>query len=371
MAEVGWMQDSSVAEGVAAAETHLKAGRPLEAVQTCRAILQRQPAQFDAHYLLGLALLQAGQVKEGEQWLNKACALEPAILDCAHMDALLRQRGQYSAFRSAVQRYREFKALQSTDAFIISYPKCGRTWLRLMLGKFLQLQFGLAEDTPLLELHALTSRLPGLPKVELTHDDHPQWKGAAGIERSKTRYRGKKVVFLARDPRDALVSYYFEYARRRSKQLANDAGFNGTVSEFVRHPIGGADSLTTFYNVWADQRAVPAAFQLLRYEDLHAAPVPTLRGLLEFLEFPHADDAMLERVVSYCSFQNMQRMERDNALNSIRLAAADPNDPDSFKVRKGKVGGYGDYLTADDLAYVNAKTAALDDLYRDYKQSPL
>jgi tetratricopeptide (TPR) repeat protein len=354
-------------DALAHAAAHLNAGRLPEAIQICREKLLRQPAHFDAQYLLGVALLQAGEEAQGEECLRKAAALEPAIINCSHLDATLRQQGLYSPLNSAKERYHQFKRLQTTDAFIISYPKCGRTRVRLMLGKFLHLHFGLTEDAQMLELHALTSRLAHMPRVDIAHDDNPHWKPAAAIERTKDRYRGKKVVLLVRDPRSTLVSYYFQYTRRGDKELANDAAFNGTMSDFVRHRIGGIDSMIAFYNAWAHQRTVPAAFHLVRYEDLHVAPVLTLRKLLKFLDFPGASNAMLERVVSYCAFDNMQRLERENALKSNRLAPADVNDPESFKVRKGKVAGYGEYLTASDMDYINAKLAALDDLYSGYK----
>jgi tetratricopeptide (TPR) repeat protein len=125
---------------LARAAAHLNAGRLPGAIQICREELSRQPAHFDAQYLLGVALLQAGQEAQGEECLRKAAALEPAIINCSHLDALLRQQGHYSPLNSAKERYRQFKRLRATD------PKCGHTWVRLLLGKFLQLHFSLAED---------------------------------------------------------------------------------------------------------------------------------------------------------------------------------------------------------------------------------
>jgi len=63
----------------------------------------------------------------------------------------------------------------------------------------------------------------------------------------------------------------------------------------------------------------------------------------------------------------MQRIERENTLKSIRLNGADLNDPESLKVRRGRVAAYGEYLTPGDLDYMDAKLAALDNLYADYK----
>ncbi|MEX0841295.1 MAG: sulfotransferase domain-containing protein [Xanthobacteraceae bacterium] len=355
-------------EALALAYKYLSSGQPAETVNICTALLRKNASHVDALCMLSIAHFGLGQESEGKKYLRKATALAPALADCGYMDALLRQQEKFSPAQSALVRYREYKKLQATDAFIISYPKCGRTWLRLLLGKFLQLHFGFEENARMLELHALSSKLPGLTSVDITHDDYPHWKPASEIERSKRRYKGKKVVFLARDPRDVLVSYYFQYVRRGDKIEANDWGFNGTVSDFIRHRIGGVDNISTFYNVWADQRHVPAAFFLLRYEDLHAEPAATLRKLLEFLDFPKVDDAVLERVIAYGSFDNMKRIERENSLKSNRLASPNVIDPESFKVRKGKVAGYGEYLTAEDIEFLDRKLAVLDDLFASYKR---
>ncbi|HZQ13846.1 MAG TPA: sulfotransferase domain-containing protein [Pseudolabrys sp.] len=352
-------------EALAAAAAHERAGNVDQTMQICRRVLERGP-NFDAQYLLGLALMRAGRDAEAKEWIDKAVAIEPGVLNCGQ-DALLRQFGRYSPLDSARTRYEEFKLIAATDGFIISFPKCGRTWVRLLLGKLLQLQFGLPEDGDMLETRALTSRITGVPTVDISHDDYPHFKPAAAIERSKERYRGKTIVLLVRDPRDTIVSYYFQYVRRGDNRRANDAQFNGTMSEFIRHRIGSIDSLVTFYNVWASQRDVPQSFHLLRYEDLRQAPVPTLAQLLKYLNMPEIDQRTIERAVAYCSFENMQRIERGNVLKNIRLATPDTSDPESFKVRRGKVGGYRDYLTPQDIAFIDARLALLDDLYAGYK----
>lgn len=354
-------------EAFARAAKHYAAGRFPEAISLYRGLAQQNPLNFDAFYLLGIALLRTGQYAEANDCLRKATSLAPEVAECGHMDGLLRQQGKYSPLNSAIARYQKYKELQTTDIFIISYPKCGRTWLRLLLGKLLQQQFKFPEDERLLELHTITSRRPSLPAVEVSHDDYPHWKPADAVERSKLRYREKKVVFLVRDPRDVLVSYYFQYTRRGDKNLANDASFNGTISDFIRHRIGGIDTLAAFYNVWAAQRSVPHSFYVLRYEDLHDTPIASLRKLITFLRFPKAGYETLKRVVAYCSFDNMRRMERENMLKSVRLATPNLSDPESFKVRRGIVGGYRDYLGEADLDFLDRKIDGLDPMYDSYK----
>lgn len=99
------------------------AGRHQEATGIYRALLKRDPSNFDALYLLGTILLQTGQQAEADESLHKATALVPIITHCGHMDGLLRQQGRYSALTSTVFRYQEYKKLLATDAFIISDRK--------------------------------------------------------------------------------------------------------------------------------------------------------------------------------------------------------------------------------------------------------
>ena len=60
--------------------------------------------------------------------------------------------------------------------YLVSFPKCGRTWLRVMIGRAFQLHFGLPADADLVELHRLAELDPRVPCVVATHDDDAQWK---------------------------------------------------------------------------------------------------------------------------------------------------------------------------------------------------
>jgi len=57
--------------------------------------------------------------------------------------------------------------------------------------------------------------------------------------------------------------------------------------------------------------------------------------------------------VEYCAFENLKRLEARNTFETGVLKPADSADPESFKVRKGKVGGHTEYLSAADVAYID------------------
>ena len=104
-------------------------------------------------------------------------------------------------------------------------------------------------------------------------------------------------------------------------------------------------SIIRYYNVWNESRDVPRGFCLVRYEDLHADTAKELRRIFDFLEIPDISDAHIRE---FGSFGNMRSMESSDTLKSGRLRARDSSDVESFKTRRGVVGGYVDYLDAEE-----------------------
>jgi hypothetical protein len=51
----------------------------------------------------------------------------------------------------------------------------------------------------------------------------------------------------------------------------------------------------------------------------------------------------------------MRALEMGDVLRSGRLRPRDPSDPESFKTRKGRVGGHRDYVGPAELAWMEAE----------------
>jgi hypothetical protein len=247
----------------------------------------------------------------------------------------------------------------NADVYVVSYPKSGRTWLRMMLCGVYAGRAG----APATDLTVLTrGREFSLPNIHFTHDGAAMAGKARTVEqlgRNKRKYRTKKIVFLARDVRDTLTSSYF-HATRRIKV------FSGTPSEFARSEKFGVDKLITFLNIWAAGRAVPRDFLLVRYEDLKRDTAGELRRLLEFLGVaPTAEE--VRAAVEAASLDNMRKLERAGAVNSPAMRPADATDANSYKVRKGVVGGHAELFNAEDIAFLNEKIARELDPFFGYK----
>jgi hypothetical protein len=247
----------------------------------------------------------------------------------------------------------DFRKLGLADAVVVSFGKSGRTWLRVLLSRVFQLQHGL-DERAVLGFDNLHYRTGAVPKILFTHDNY--LKDYTGHHASKADFYGKKVVFLARDPRDVAVSQYFQWKYRMKPNkkdinaypLGELAQFDFVMSD------AGLPKVIDFMNLWAREAPKIGRFMVVRYEDLRARPEETLKALLEFLGTP-ASGAQIADAVEFASYDNMKRMEQQRVfwLSGGRLVPKDRSNPNSYKVRRGKVAGYRDDFDAAQLAEID------------------
>ncbi len=235
-----------------------------------------------------------------------------------------------------------------TSAYVISFPKCGRTWLRVLIGKAIGEHYGF--KTELINISRYALKRWEIPVIRFTHDTGRQFKTVEEMaaDSDYQRYGGKKVVLLVRDPRDTIVSNYFQKTKRKGT-------YEGDIKSFIREERGGLKSLIAYYNYWLRSRDSFKGFHLVRYEDLHRDAAGELAKIFDFLELPVSQEAILQ-AVEFSRFENMKKMEQKGSVDSNILKPKDPNDQESYKVRKGKVGGYREYLDEEDIAFVEGYT---------------
>jgi Sulfotransferase domain len=258
----------------------------------------------------------------------------------------------------------DWRKLRLADAVVVSFGKSGRTWLRVLLSRVFQLQHGLSERA-IIGFDNLHYRTGAVPRIMFTHDNYV--KDYTGHRASKADFYDKKVVFLARDPRDVAISQYFQwkYRMRPNKKdinaypMADLAPFDFVMSD------AGLPKVIEFMNLWAKEAPRIRDFMIVRYEDLRARPEATLRTLLEFLGTP-ASDAQIADAVQFASYDNMKQMEQQRVfwLSGGRLVPKDRSNPNSYKVRRGKVAGYRDDFEPAQLAEIDRLVeTTLDPLY--------
>jgi hypothetical protein len=259
------------------------------------------------------------------------------------------------AFERWLRGYEEAKKLEKADAVIVSFGKSGRTWLRVMLTRYFTQKYGLPSSA-MMEFDELKRRNSAIPILFFTHDNY--LRDYTGTDAKFENYGRAKIVLLVRDPRDTAVSQYFQWKHRiRPRKKVINAYPLGDleVYDFIAGEAAGIPKIISFMNAWASDIGRFPQLMILKYEDLRADGPNQLRKLLEFLG-QSPSDAEIEDAVTYASLDNMRRLERENSgklMFKTRLKPADANDPASFKVRRGKVGGWRDYLTAEEAEKID------------------
>lgn len=249
----------------------------------------------------------------------------------------------------------DWHRLINSDYVVVSFGKSGRTWLRTLLSRFYQLRFSVPAEA-LLDYDNFHLLNKAVPIFHFTHDNYVG--DYTGNGESKSDYRGRAVILLVRDPRDTAVSQYFQwkYRMRARKKLINAYPSEAdarSIFEFVMSDAAGLPKILRFMNRWASVLPQIERHHLLYYEDLRADQTTALRHLLNFLD-EKPTDAELADCMEFASVENMRRLEREGAVLGSRLRPADPENPDSFKVRRAKVGGFRDYFTPAELASIDS-----------------
>src|SRR5215467_7609037 len=261
------------------------------------------------------------------------------------------------ARRNFSSRARE---LSGGKAIILSVPKSGRTWLRAFLCAYFCKRYGV-EFT----LRPDRYDQQRFPRLIFSHDlfEH-RTKGDRW-----DRFRGKyliprreldraKIILLARDPRDCFVSLYLQLTRRDPNAPLKLR--QKSVSEMLNDRRFGVRAIINAMNDWINEFSGRDTFSLVRYEALRASPSEHFRDLLAVLGESVPDDTIFQDALDFSRFDNMQKLEAAGAFDSNILHPGDVRDPESFKVRRGKVGGYREYLSLEDQKYAADALMKLD-----------
>ncbi|MCR9105669.1 MAG: sulfotransferase domain-containing protein [Gammaproteobacteria bacterium] len=264
----------------------------------------------------------------------------------------------------------QYKKLRSADVVFVSFGKSGRTWLRVMVSHLFRIKHDLPENA-ILSFDNFHNMEPAVPKTFFTHDNYI--KDYTGEPDSKKPFYDKPVILLVRDPRDVAVSQFFQWKFRLKDNkvaLNNYPSREDDVSifDFVMSDIGGGMlEVIQYMNVWAREVDNVERFHLVRYEDLRADSPGQLRGMLDFMGVS-ATDEQVAAAVEYSSFENMKKMESQAQfrLAGGRMMPRDKDNPDSYKVRRAKVGGYRDYFSDEEVALIDARLRDTLDAYFKY-----
>jgi hypothetical protein len=247
----------------------------------------------------------------------------------------------------------------ATDVFVLSYPKSGRTWHRFLLGHYLAESMARPLSMAM-NVRELTSDCPGA-RVNYSHNGanfldaiSPRHPAVASPE----LWAGRKVIFIVREPKDILVSaWHHAHYRQRT--------YSGTIHEFVCSPTAGIEKILYAFNRWWDNRHRASAYIITSYERMSLSTADALRETLAFIDRWPIDEGLVMRAAAAASFENMRSLETSEAIEHAALRTRS-RDERARKTREGRIGGYQDHLSAEDIAFVDEKVRMIGNPFREF-----
>lgn len=232
---------------------------------------------------------------------------------------------------------------------VCGYPKTGRTWLRFMLSACFVRHYGLGINLDLTNAYSVVGNVPDetmpgqpsfaydgtVPKIEMSHAPHSvEMQGQADI------------IFLTRDPRDIMVSHWLHNTYQRHI-------FGGTINEFITDPDVGIEAFLLHLSSWAPHLVEE---QVVSYESMRLNPANALKRVITEFRLSIPENV----VVAAAKLADIEHMREREVERGIAGHDYDRTNPEALRVRRGVVGGYVDYLSVDDEAYIQAKILNCD-----------
>jgi Sulfotransferase domain len=228
-------------------------------------------------------------------------------------------------FRNLARRI-DLRRRRPAKMQFVSYPKSGRTWIRYILFEL--------DCARLIEFHH--------DGFEFNDGGRPPHDFC--LSRRLARYGEiEKLVYLDRDPRDVMVSLYHQVTARFSDIFE----YRGSLSAFIRDDYFGAENLQKFRRMW-ETIAERRGFLKISYEACHLDTRGALRQILDYYGL-EVSEARLAAAIDKGAFANMKEAEASMAFPQPWLQPRNG----SPKVRQGKVGGYREVFSKDDIAFLN------------------
>lgn len=190
-------------------------------------------------------------------------------------------------------------AILPDDSFLVSYPKSGNTWMRLLISNLL------SPDKPadLRSVPLLVPELEAVTKRHLANMRRPR------VIKSHFPFdpRYPRVIYIVRDPRDVVIS---QYHYQRKVGLIDD---QCTMAEYITRFLAGQtcrDNGSWGENVasWLVARDGDPRFLLIRYENLLSDSVYEMSRVADFLRIS-ATAERLAQIVELGSADRMRKLE--------------------------------------------------------------
>lgn len=229
--------------------------------------------------------------------------------------------------------------IRDSDVFAVTYPKSGTIWMQQIL-LLIHSKGSVSATTdqqnsdlvPWTELMGSEKQFVSAPSPRL-RVTHLQYRFMPlGL-----RQRKGKVIYVARNPKDVLVSYY--HFHKFTTVLETPKDFNDFFDKFMEGKVYGNcwyEHIQTWYSHRAEMN-----FLFIKYEDMIQDLRSVVLQICTFLEQDLTEE-QVTKVVQECTFSTMKKNPQAN-YQGVAINLLDHRQG-SF-MRKGTIGDWKNHFT--------------------------
>ena len=257
--------------------------------------------------------------------------------------------------------------------WLVSYPKSGNTWFRMLMANYFNnsekpIPLDKIESTPLSSSAIEFEEEMALNPFELTMEEVDNYRpafyrnlansvlGENFFKKTHDAFtyntNGEPIfpadisfgaVYFVRNPLDICVSYANYCATKVEKMimfiLNKKARVEGNKCGQLGQKLLSWDE---HYKSWNEQDSIP--IHPVRYEDMLQKPVETFGSIVKFLNLEY-DEERLSRSIINSDFKLLRQMEKEQGFIER------PRHCESF-FWKGTIGNYRSYLSEDQIQLI-------------------
>ncbi|MEG4857838.1 sulfotransferase domain-containing protein [Microcoleus sp. K1-B6] len=231
------------------------------------------------------------------------------------------------------------QSINSNDVLVASFPRSGNTWLRLLISDVILQIHGFETNTKLPV--SIDDIIPDIYQHNVNEISNSIKLSNRLIKTHELYNKHKEiqqVVYIFRQPADALCSYYdFLRSHNIVSRTEDKALFVlEKVDQWLEHLLSYG---------YAKQKD-PSKILFISYEGLHNNPALCLEKVFDFLKIDGVDHEMYLKAVNNHAFDNHKKLELKNRNK----------EKENYFYRRGKVNSSMDELADHILLKVREKT---------------
>jgi len=272
-------------------------------------------------------------------------------------------------------------ALKEDDIWIVTYPKCGTTWMQEITTMLIRdvdenyAKLPLLLRSPFLEIDALMAGpdggslmgkvMKGKSQSEMPESVKAQFgellKGNVNLANKMTGRRVLKshysfdflpdnlqekckVIYVARNPKDCAVSFFHHLVNMPLHGFTES--FQSFVADFMKGLLMYGDYWAHLESGWKLKDHPNVKF--IWFEEIKKDSKKVIQELTEFLGHPLSEEKM-DALVKHVSFDMMKKNPAANPTVHLQGMGEDKNF-----MRKGKVGDWKNHFSGDEIAAFDA-----------------